>query len=369
MIEEKEKSENRNHAERGQSECGLLCVFLGSQDQVCETKEQHDPSCSRGRTRRESISAEVQGPKHWGHKDNWNGPAEYEQAKRPPLLRNEAHVGSGKKETDKRHGGEDVAGQLGFGDGEEYETEDDPANGEERGVGGATLRPHAQSPMEGGPDQRQGPWGEGDEEYRNEKPARLDVLEFGGEVAFEIVLDDEDAEEIGIATGTKDVPGEGGKTEAGNGYRVEAAEGVTPASGECRPQQNATAGKNDGGGTLRERGEAEEKAEENQGEPRRSLDGRRLLVAGEAQDDGRKDQRNGERAGEGHVRGGGVRKADHAHGGGKKKQQPARGPRTIDTPGQPRHGQGSEQRREGAGKTRRGIGYPEEFEAERRAPV
>jgi len=326
MIEEKEKSENRNHAERGQSECGLLCVFLGSQDQVCETKEQHDPSCPRGRTRRESISAEVQGPKHWGHKDNWNGPAEYEQAKRPPLLRNEAHVGSGKKETDKRHGGENVAGQLGFGDGEEYETEDDPANGEERGVGGATLQPGADGAKEGGPKQRQSPGSKGDEKDGNVKPERLDVLEFGGEVALEIVLDYEDTEEIGIAQGTDDVPGEGRKTEAGNGYRVEAAEGVTPAPGECRPQQYDAAGKNDSCGSFREHGETEEKAKEEQ---THQTPGGRVCVQtqircmkretngrNEPKDASGKNHCDCKRGGEGHVRGRGVRKTDHAHGRG-----------------------------------------------------
>jgi len=116
------------------------------------------------------------------------------------------------------------------------------------------------------------------------------VLEFGGEIALEIVLDDEDAEEIGIAPGTDDVPGKGRKAEAGNGQRVKAAEGVTPAPGECGPQQYAAAGKNDGGRALCKCGEAEEKAKENQGEPWRALDGRRLRIAGETQGDGCKDQ-------------------------------------------------------------------------------
>jgi len=60
----------------------------------------------------------------------------------------------------------------------------------------------------------------------------LDVLEFGREVALEIVLDDEHAEEIGIAPGANDVPGQCGEAETGNGDRMEAAKGVTPASGE-----------------------------------------------------------------------------------------------------------------------------------------
>jgi len=92
----------------------------------------------------------------------------------------------------------------------------------------------------------------------------LDVLKFGGEVALEIMLDDEDAEEIGIAPGTDDVPGKRGETEAGDGDRMEAAEGVTPTPGEYRPQQYTAAGENDGGRALRERGETEEKAEEEQ---------------------------------------------------------------------------------------------------------
>jgi len=179
-------------------------------------------------------------------------------------LRNEARVCSRKKQADGWDGGEDVAGQLRFGDGEKYEAEEDPAQGQERGVGGAALRPGAQCSEEGGPEKRQSPWSKGDEKYRNVIPEGLDVLEFAGEVALEIVLDDEHAEEVGIAPGTDDVPGEGRETEAGDGQRMKAAEGVTPASGECRPQQYAAAGKNDGGRSLCERGESEEKAKEEQ---------------------------------------------------------------------------------------------------------
>jgi len=89
----------------------------------------------------------------------------------------------------------------------------------------------------------------------------------------------------------------------------------------------------------------------------------------EPKDSGGKNHSDGKRGGEGHVRGGGVRKADHAHGGGQKKKQPARCPRAIDTPGEPRHGQGRQQRSEGTGETRRSFAHTEEFEAERRAPV
>ena len=46
------------------------------------------------------------------------------------------------------------------------------------------------------------------------------MLEFGGEEAFEIVFDDEDAEEIWIAAGAEDVPGERCYAESGDGCRM-----------------------------------------------------------------------------------------------------------------------------------------------------
>ena len=46
-------------------------------------------------------------------------------------------------------------------------------------------------------------------------------MEFGSEEAFEIVFDDEDAEEIGIAAGAKDVPGKCGEAESGDGCGME----------------------------------------------------------------------------------------------------------------------------------------------------
>src|SRR5260370_29410062 len=44
-------------------------------------------------------------------------------------------------------------------------------------------------------------------------PEGLDVLEFGGEVALEIMFDDEDAEEIGVTAGAEGVTGGGGEAE------------------------------------------------------------------------------------------------------------------------------------------------------------
>ena len=47
-----------------------------------------------------------------------------------------------------------------------------------------------------------------DQNDRKVIPERLEVLEFGSEVALEIVVDDEDTEEIGVAAGAEDVPGQ-----------------------------------------------------------------------------------------------------------------------------------------------------------------
>src|SRR6266851_5969898 len=73
-------------------------------------------------------------------------------------------------------------------------------------------------------------------------PKGLDVLEFGGEVALEIVLDDEDAEEIGVAAGAKDVPGKTGEGKRHESGGMKEAEGVAPALGDERPEKNGAAG-------------------------------------------------------------------------------------------------------------------------------
>ena len=67
------------------------------------------------------------------------------------------------------------------------------------------------------------------------------MLEFGGEKALEIVLDDEDAEEIGVAARAKDVPGKGSEAKAGDRNGMKAAESVVPAFDESRPKQHSTA--------------------------------------------------------------------------------------------------------------------------------
>jgi len=102
----------------------------------------------------------------------------------------------------------------------------------------------------------------GKEQHRNIKPEWLNVLEFRGEVAFEIVLDDEDAEEIGIAARAEDVPGKGGNAERDDASGVKQAEGIAPALGEERPEKYRAAAQNDGRWSLGKDGEAEKKAEQ-----------------------------------------------------------------------------------------------------------
>src|SRR5260370_26398719 len=76
------------------------------------------------------------------------------------------------------------------------------------------------------------------------------MLEFGSEVALEIVFDDEDAEKIGIAAGASDVPGKSGQAKGRDGRRMKEAEGVAPALGEERPEKDSACGENDRGGGL-----------------------------------------------------------------------------------------------------------------------
>jgi hypothetical protein len=87
------------------------------------------------------------------------------------------------------------------------------------------------------------------------------VLKFGGEEALEIVLDDEDLEEVGVAAGAEDVPGKRGEAEGRDCGGVKEEEGIPPAFGEERPEKNSAAGENDGGGSFGEYGETEEETE------------------------------------------------------------------------------------------------------------
>ncbi len=195
------------------------------------------------------------------------------------------------------------------------------------------------------------------------------MLEFGGEEALEIVLDDEDAEEIGVTACTKNVPGKSGEAERRKSGGMEEAEGVAPAFGEERPEKDGAAGKNDGRGAFGEDGEAEEETEENESQPGCSRENCGVFVAREAQDNGGADHGDGEHGAKRHVGGGGVREADHANGRRKQKQQPASGFRAVEAQCKPCQHKRSEQGRDRARQPRGGFAHAEELEAKCRAPV
>ena len=81
------------------------------------------------------------------------------------------------------------------------------------------------------------------------------MLEFGGEVALEIVLDDEDAEEVGVAAGAQDVPRESGEAKRRESGGMKKTEGVAPALGDERPEKNGASGEDDTDRAFREDGE------------------------------------------------------------------------------------------------------------------
>src|SRR2546425_7709731 len=85
---------------------------------------------------------------------------------------------------------------------------------------------------------------------REIKPEGLDVLEFGGEVALEIVLDDEDAEEVGVPAGANDVPGQGREAERCDCGGGKKTENVAPAFGEKSPEKKGAPPENDGNAGL-----------------------------------------------------------------------------------------------------------------------
>src|SRR2546427_9107698 len=83
---------------------------------------------------------------------------------------------------------------------------------------------------------------------REIKPKGLDVLEFGSEVALEIVLDDEDVEEVGVPAGANDVPRESGEAKGRDCGVGEETENLAPAVCEERPEENSATEGEDGGG-------------------------------------------------------------------------------------------------------------------------
>ena len=82
------------------------------------------------------------------------------------------------------------------------------------------------------------------------------MLEFWREEAFEIVLDDKDAEKIGVASSANYVPGKCGEAESDDGERMETTKSVSPAPAENRPEKYCAARENDCRRTFGKHGEA-----------------------------------------------------------------------------------------------------------------
>ena len=89
------------------------------------------------------------------------------------------------------------------------------------------------------------------------------MLEFGRQVALEIVLDDEDVEEVWIAPGTKNVPGQRGHAESNDRGGVKQAEGIAPAPGEKGPEKNHPPAEDNCRGAFGENREPEKEPKQN----------------------------------------------------------------------------------------------------------
>src|SRR5206468_12365074 len=120
-------------------------------------------------------------------------------------------------------------------DGEKHDTESRPTGQKQSGFTRATCAHDSNSSVNGAPEKERGPWQESNQKHRQVKPEGLDVPEFGGKVALEIVLDGENGQEIGIAAGAESIPRQGRREECGNRHGMKGAECVMAARGEEEP--------------------------------------------------------------------------------------------------------------------------------------
>ena len=195
------------------------------------------------------------------------------------------------------------------------------------------------------------------------------MLEFGGEITFEVVLDEEDAEKVGVASSAEDVPREGSETERSEGSGMKEPKSIAPAFGEERPEENGAPGEDDGSGAFGENGKAEKESEEEESEPRCSRENGRMFGAGEADDGGGADHGDGQHGAERHIRGGGVGETDHANGCGQEQEEPASCFRAVEAQREPSENERGQKGGYRAGQARGGFTNTKEFEAEGGPPV
>ena len=111
--------------------------------------------------------------------------------------------------------------------------------------------------------QEQNPGKDRDQQDRTVVPKRLAVLEDWSQVALEIVLQDEDADKIGIAQRAQNVPGQRRHAEYGDDQWMQETKWRAPQAGERGPYQSRAARKDHGGWAFREHGSSEKKSERN----------------------------------------------------------------------------------------------------------
>jgi len=51
-------------------------MTVKGEEEIGDSEEQEDPSCSHGRIHSESMGTEVEEPKHWRREDHWDSPGE-----------------------------------------------------------------------------------------------------------------------------------------------------------------------------------------------------------------------------------------------------------------------------------------------------
>ena len=208
-----------------------------------------------------------------------------------------------------------------------------------------------QASLHSGPNRRRGPRETPKEQNRNVIPEGPDVFKLRGEIAFEIVFDDKDSEEAGIAARAKNIPRESREAECEDGGGMQQAEGVTPAPREERPEKHCAAAKDERSGSLCERGEPKETAKEDRADQSRRGRARMGLAGRGANRNGSRreleknscaDHGNREHRGKRHVHHGVMRKGDHGDRDRKEKEHPPDGSRAIKAQREPRQREGGE---------------------------
>ena len=132
--------------------------------------------------------------------------------------------------SDGWNSGENVAGELGLGNGEKHDAKDRPGKKQRGGRREAPRLSKMENTGTRRTDKQDGPRGEGNKQNGEVKPEGLNVLEFGSEISLEVVFDDEDSEEIGIAVSAQDVPRQCGEAETEECDGMKKPEDAAPES-------------------------------------------------------------------------------------------------------------------------------------------